>query len=165
MSLQARAERALELLPGHVAARLVRAVAKQQNGRVREAEEELMAVLQSHPQHGQAGKGVAVVGVVVGVVVVVVVYCFTIPTYYCYDYVLYYALRAVFEARLQLAYCQLLSSNYSRAATILESLLASKVPLPRSQSARHSWEHVKWSSEALTITYNHIISTIVIACY
>lgn len=36
------------------------------------------------------------------------------------------------EARLQLAYCRLLS-NAPRAAAILEGLLASKAPLPRSQ--------------------------------
>jgi len=84
----ARCDRALQLSPGVISARLVKALAKQQSGRLLEAEEELMSILQSNPQHGQA--------------------------------------------RLQLAYCRLLS-NAPRAAAILEGLLASKASLPRSQ--------------------------------
>lgn len=85
----ARAERALQLQPKLLAARLAKALAKQQSGHILEAEEELMSILQSNPQHGQA--------------------------------------------RLQLAYCKMVSSNLPRAAAILEGLLASKAPLPRSQ--------------------------------
>eukprot|EP00435_Cladocopium_sp_Y103_P025948 s815_g6.t1 len=85
----ARAERALQLQPKLLTARLAKALAKQQSGHILEAEEELMSILQSNPQHGQA--------------------------------------------RLQLAYCKMCSSNAPRAAAILEGLLASKAPLPRSQ--------------------------------
>ena len=40
--------------------------------------------------------------------------------------------RARHEARLQLAYCQLLGGNANRAGAILEGLLASRASLPRS---------------------------------
>mmetsp|Transcript_77524 Transcript_77524/g.136749 ORF Transcript_77524/g.136749 Transcript_77524/m.136749 type:complete len:1064 (+) Transcript_77524:137-3328(+) len=85
----ARANQALDQVSDLLLARVTKALAMHQSGRSREAEEELMALLQRHPQYA--------------------------------------------PARLQLAYFQLASGDSSRAAAILEALLAGQSSIPRSQ--------------------------------
>lgn len=82
-----RANQSLDQMPDLPQAKVTKAMALQGSGRTREAEEELMSLLQRHPQHG--------------------------------------------AARLQLAYCQLTAGDASRAAAILEALLAGQSTLSR----------------------------------